>query len=103
VAEPILRFTAPATDALPPPTFEQTTERLSACPETVPTATAVYTTAQVAALLQVDVRTLQRWDAAGKIPGKIRLPGRSVRFLRDVIDGWIATGCLAPVRPRRGR
>ena len=62
---------------------------------------------QLAALLLVDLRTVQRWDSAGKIPGKVRLPGRLVRWRRDVIEKWLAEGCPAPAgsgkaRGRRG-
>src|SRR5262249_42768935 len=62
--------------------------RLSAEPETIPVPSAVYTADQVAALLQIERRTLERWTSAGKVPGRLKLPGRAVRYRRDVIDQW---------------
>jgi excisionase family DNA binding protein len=60
------------------------------------------TTDELAELLQVSRRCVERWDAAGKVPGKVRLPGRLIRWRREVIEKWLAEGCPAP-RPQRGR
>jgi len=62
---------------------------------------AVYTADQVAALLQIDRATLERRAAAGKVPGRLPLPGRAVRYRRDVIDQWIQEGCQMPASKRR--
>lgn len=46
---------------------------------------------QLAELLQVDVRTLQRWHSEGVGPRRLRLPGRSVRYLRSDVEAWLAS------------
>ena len=56
----------------------------------IPEHSRTLTQHQVAALLQVDLRTVQRWDAQDLIPGKLALPGRSVRYDRQAIDKWLA-------------
>jgi predicted DNA-binding transcriptional regulator AlpA len=55
----------------------------------IPNTTAVYTHEQVAELAQVDPRTLTRWAALKQVPGRIALPGRSVRYSRAAIDAWL--------------
>jgi predicted DNA-binding transcriptional regulator AlpA len=66
------------------------------------TLAATYTKREVAALLQLNVRSVERLDAAGKIPGRLNLP-RAVRFLRSAVDAWLAEGCPVPARTRRVR
>jgi excisionase family DNA binding protein len=58
---------------------------------TIPSTARVLTKQQVADMLQLDLRTISRMDAANQIPGRIQL-GRSVRFSRDAIDTWIVAG-----------
>lgn len=61
------------------------------------------TTDEVAALLKVERRTVERWHSAGKIPGRVQLPGRVVRWRGADVLAWLAGGCAAPPRPRRSR
>ena len=42
--------------------------------------------------LGVDVRTIRRYDAAGKLPRPIRFGG-SVRWRQEEIDLWLDAGC----------
>jgi hypothetical protein len=60
-------------------------------PTAAPAEAALLTKAQVAALLQSSERSLERH--ADAIPGRVRLPGGSVRFRRTVVETWIAQGC----------
>jgi excisionase family DNA binding protein len=85
------------------PTVVLGPERAAGRAEDAP-ATAVYTADQLAELLQVSRRAVERWCAAGRLPpgARLQLPGRTVRFSRAVIDQWICDGCPAPVRPRKG-
>lgn len=85
-------FAAPRADEAEPST-----------PATVPEGAATYTRPQLAALIQVELRTLERWDAAGKLPAgaRLNLPGRLCRYSRAIIDQWISEGCPAPARPRK--
>jgi hypothetical protein len=53
-------------------------------------------------MLQFDERTIERWCAAGRIPGRLGL-GRTVRFDRAVIERWGAEGCPVPPRNRKVR
>jgi predicted DNA-binding transcriptional regulator AlpA len=55
-----------------------------------PPNTGTFTALQLAELCQVDLKTIQRWDAAGAIPGRIALPGRSVRYSKAAIIAWLA-------------
>jgi excisionase family DNA binding protein len=68
-----------------------------------PLPSAVYTADEVAALLAVSRRCLERWVSAGRLPpgARLALPGRTVRFSRAVIDQWIAAGCPRPDGRRR--
>lgn len=47
---------------------------------------------QVAELLNVSRRTVQRLAATGKLPNAIRI-GSSVRWRCDVVQAWIEAGC----------
>ena len=84
----------PLTPAEPPP---------PAPPQAATISPAVYTADELARLLAVSRRAVERWEAAGKLPpeARLRLPGRVVRYRRDVIDRWLEAGCPAPPRPRR--
>lgn len=78
--------------------------RLKQRPETPHSLpSTVYTTDQLAELVQVSRRAVERWAAAGRIPGRLRLPGRTVRWAKDVIDRWLSEGCPVPVRARKAR
>ncbi len=70
-------------------------------PSTVPAAAVVVTIPQIAELLQVDQRTIERWASARLIPGRLQLPGRSVRYLRTEVLDWIRNGCPRPEASRR--
>lgn len=61
------------------------------------------TTAELAELLRVTRRCIERWTAAGRIPGRVQLPGRVVRWRRALVLAWLEAGCPAPARPRKGR
>jgi excisionase family DNA binding protein len=50
------------------------------------------TIAQVATLMNVSQRTVNRWVDAGSMPKPMRL-GHVIRWNRTVIDQWIETGC----------
>src|SRR5215471_14451035 len=56
------------------------------------------TSDELAGLLRVSRRCLERWAAAGRVPGRVQLPGRAIRWNRRVVLDWIAAGC-----PRLGR
>ena len=58
------------------------------------------TTDELAELLRVSRRAVERWAAAGRIPGRVQV-GRVVRWRRIEVLEWIAAGCPAPARPRR--
>ena len=68
--------------------------RNSKPPPTVAPAEARFVTKrQVAALLQVTVRTIEKWISQDLVPGRIQLPGSArVRFERVAIEEWIANG-----------
>jgi len=51
--------------------------------------TAVYSRRQMADLLDVSERHIDRMVRAGQIPGLVRV-GRLVKFRRLVIDRWLA-------------
>jgi predicted DNA-binding transcriptional regulator AlpA len=61
-------------------------------PKPVPPDSVTLTRPQLARLLQVSQRTLERWDCQRLIPGRIRLPGGSVRYNRRAVEVWIAEG-----------
>ena len=64
----------------------------------IPDDALTLTLDQVAKLLQVSRRTLERWDSISRIPGRIALPGRLVRYSRSAIQRWLADGCPEPRR-----
>jgi excisionase family DNA binding protein len=53
--------------------------------------TLVVDTHELASLLGVSKRHIERMDAAGKLPKPKRL-GRTKRWLRAEIDRWVETG-----------
>jgi excisionase family DNA binding protein len=59
-------------------------------PAVVPDGASVYTQTQLAALTQLSVKTIQRMDSQGLIPGRIVLSGRSVRYDRAAVERWLA-------------
>lgn len=68
-----------ATQAAPPPP--------PAAP--LPTTPALlYTVHEIAAALRVSRATVDRLQARGELPGKLKIGGQ-VRYLRDVIDQWL--------------
>ena len=56
------------------------------------------TSDELAGLLRVSRRCLERWAAAGRVPGRVQLPGRAIRWNRQTVIDWIVAGC-----PRSGR
>lgn len=55
-------------------------------------ADGTYTTADLCKLLGLSLRTVRRLIAAGRIPGKVKLPARRLRWSRAKVDAWIAAG-----------
>jgi excisionase family DNA binding protein len=54
----------------------------------VPDDEKFFTTQEVAELLRVTVRTLERWRAAGKGPALITMGGL-IRYRHSDLDAWI--------------
>jgi hypothetical protein len=67
----------------------------------IPQDAIVVTGPQVAGMAQVNLRTVERWAASDRIPGRVRLPGRGVRYLRDVVEEWLRDGCPPPERANK--
>ncbi len=44
---------------------------------------------EVAPILRVSIRTLQKWRVNGKGPPFIRVSARAIRYRRSDLDGWI--------------
>jgi excisionase family DNA binding protein len=88
-APDVLPLTPPAQPA------EVASPRLSPFP---PGALGV-TAEQIAAALQVSLKSVRRLDAERLIPGRF-LVGRRVRFRRVEVEEWIGRGCPAPTRSR---
>ena len=55
-------------------------------------ASWLLTAKQLAALLQVSLRTLWRMRSAGQVPSPLRFGG-TVRWRKDEVLQWIAAGC----------
>lgn len=70
-------------------------EPASAVPEPIKAAT--YTVAELATLLGVSDRHVNRLRSHKKIPGEIRI-GRCVRFGRAIIDRWLSTTTIPTTR-----
>ena len=49
------------------------------------------TAAEAAAYVNVSIRTLARWRAAGLGPAIVKLSARTVRYRVADLDAWIAT------------
>ena len=47
---------------------------------------------EIASLLGVSIRTVQRKQDLGEIPAPVRI-GKSVRWVRSQIEEWILAGC----------
>lgn len=56
---------------------------------------------QLAAYLQVDLRTLRRLEREGAIPRPARIGGRIDRWQQKAIDAWLEAGAPALQRSRR--
>jgi excisionase family DNA binding protein len=52
--------------------------------------------AELAGLLRVDRRTVERWASRNIIPGRVQLGRRLVRYRRVDVEKWIAEGCPLP-------
>jgi excisionase family DNA binding protein len=57
--------------------------------------TAVYSRRQMADLLDVSERHIDRMVRAGQVPGLVRV-GRLVKFSRVIIDAWLAGAANSP-------
>lgn len=66
---------------------------------TIESPPALLTAKEVAALLNVSMRSFWRLKSEGAIPSPIRL-GRSIRWALRTINEWIERGCPAPERNR---
>jgi predicted DNA-binding transcriptional regulator AlpA len=85
----------------PPAEAVQTAEQPHNGPESIPPAALLLTKDDIAALMQISTRQLERWASARIIPGRSQLPGRSVRYNRSAIEEWIRQGCPRPAGKRR--
>lgn len=56
------------------------------------TGCATINTKELAKMLSVSVRHIERQDSAGRIPRPIRI-GRSKRWRTDEITAWLEAGC----------
>ena len=101
-AEPLRLAADPAADPTPDPQAGDPGRLRSgrSARATAPVDPLLLTVPEVAALLRIDPRTLQRWDAAGRIPGRLQL-GRLVRYRREAVLKWLEQGC--PELPRKRR
>lgn len=72
-----------------------------------PAPTPLITPKEFAAILGVNARTLHRMELAGEIPLAVRIGAKTVRWRREVIDDFIATGRVGssakPLSMRRRR
>ena len=50
---------------------------------------------ELAAKLQVNIRTLQRWRQDKRIPF-YTLPNGHIRYVAEVVSNWLARGCPMP-------
>jgi len=57
--------------------------------------TALLTSREVARLLSVSVRSLERWRVAGIGSRHTRLPKRSIRYRQQDIDAYVAARVVA--------
>jgi excisionase family DNA binding protein len=58
---------------------------------TAPASGGVYTAKELAGLLGCSVRHVWRMCGTGQLPAPVRI-GRLVRWSKQVIEGWLATG-----------
>lgn len=67
-----------------------------------PASPPLLTADQLAAWLQVSVRSLWRMRSAGDVPAPVRIRG-AVRWRAADIEGWLAAGCpsVAEQRPEK--
>ncbi len=62
------------------------------CVEATSKPARLLTAEDLAARLQVEVRTIRRWRKAGKIPAGIELGDSVLRWPADQIERWLAGG-----------
>jgi excisionase family DNA binding protein len=79
--------------------------RRAPAPTAAPT---LYTASDLAALFQVDLKTIHNWVDRGRLDG-FRTPGRHPRFTRENIEAFVTRGGYPaellgalPVRRRKG-
>lgn len=65
---------------------------MTALNDSAPVGTATYRIEDIARLLACSTRTAWRLADSGKIPGKIKLTGRLVRFSKKAVDCWLNGG-----------
>jgi len=52
------------------------------------------TKTQLAKMLQVSTRSIDRWEAEDRLPDGLRVEiSGTVRFRQDIADDWVAAGC----------
>ncbi|WP_437992199.1 helix-turn-helix domain-containing protein [Sorangium sp. So ce145] len=68
----------------------------------VPEELQAFTPAQVAALLQINIKTLYDRISRGEVPGVIRT-GRALRLARPAIVAWLSAGDTARAPGARKR
>ena len=64
-----------------------------ATPEIASIVSALLTTAEASSLVSVGERTLWRWSRSGIAPAPIKIGPTAVRYRRDELLEWIASGC----------
>jgi excisionase family DNA binding protein len=94
----VTNIPSPTSPTVVPPPPAGRKLRRHARPATPPDSAKALTKKQVAELLQICVRSLERLIADGAVPGRFLVAG-AVRFRRAAIEEWIAAGC--PRSPRR--
>lgn len=55
-------------------------------------------TRELVALLKVSEPTVRKLAREGKIPGRVRLGQRSIRYRRELVQRWLEAGCPGVVR-----
>ena len=66
--------------------------------ETLPEPPRLLRVADLARLMQVSVRTVWRLRSLGILPTPVRVGG-SVRWERQTVETWLATGCQSRRMP----
>jgi excisionase family DNA binding protein len=62
---------------------------MSTSSSTDASAALTCTLREVASLCRVSYKTIQKWNAAGQIPGRVVGPGFHPKFSREAIYRWL--------------